>query len=228
MKNLFILIITFLLLTSCSEQEIYKKGRKWTFSVQSSESKRIDTLTLVIEDEPYRFKYRWDYKTYYPDKTVKKGSSIISDESILFRDNDILELKAPAVMDVLAEAQYLPNPQIEIPPNKKFSKEIEFLIPSVKQVSRIYAPDDSLQKDPKITKKMTDSVKVQGSIKATGSIFYKNKTVKDSCIVLKAYGKSRKGRFNATYYFHELYGFVYFYYNLGKKTVEVKLIKKEF
>lgn len=225
----FVFVLTAIfLLTSCSEPEIYKKGRKWTFSVESSTSNSIDTLTLKAENKLYLIKYRWDFKDYHPNGKIKTESSINFEKAKLFRDDDILEIKAPAVYDKLSEAKYIPNPQIEMPPDLNFSKEIEFKIPSVKQISHTYASDDSAKADPEVTEKMTDPVTVRGKIEAAGKILYENKAVNDSCIVLKTYGKSRKGRFNATFYFHEQYGFVYFYYDLGDKTVEIDLIDKEF
>src|SRR6056297_272573 len=116
---IFVLTVLFLL-TSCSEPEIYKKGRKWTFSVESSTSNSIDTLNLKVENELYLIKYRWDYKDYYPNGKIRTKSSIVFEEGKLFRDADILEIKAPAVTDVLAEAKYIPNPQIEMPPDENF------------------------------------------------------------------------------------------------------------
>ena len=87
---------------------------------------------------------------------------------------------------------------------------------------------DTIKPEPHITKSKTDSVTFWGHIEIKDKVFYGNDAVQDSSWILDATGKSRKGHFEAQYYYHEDLGFVYFYYDLGTEKIKIELLSSEF
>lgn len=218
-KKLFFLLMFFLFLLACNEQQwfgkeaIYLPNRKWTFTVKKSDKVTFDTICLTTlmerwEHSAIQRKIRWIFMVR--DSTITEhieetglidrasGSSLLS-----FIVGSEIWLHPPR-SSYLKLAEMVPFPNVKLPP--KPGQKIDWELTPKKGWGRF------------------EGIKVIGRLVIHSKIFFNNPAVKDSCWVINAFGRSGVGNFKAQYYFHEKLGFVYFYYDFGSYQVEINLI----
>jgi len=214
------IIIFLILLVSCYSPEIYKPARSWNFNIILNNNITEDFIALNTFDEMFgsQIKSTWEYTFKKNDEInfVTETTGIVehNQSNILSKLNIVqakIWLHPPRPDDTFYNLKYtelIPFPYLEFPIklNNKYPWELTL----------------------KDGWKEWEGIKIEGSILVKDKIYYDNKSILDSCWVLDAEGKSSIGTFNATYYYHETKGYVYFKYFIKKDTIELVLNELNF
>lgn len=191
---------------------VYKPGREWEFDLKSSHSLLVRKMSLIVLDEPWALiqtKIKWSAIVKHDD-----GSFTVLEEFTGVIDNTDSAMKYgkiwihPPRFGDLQLTELVPFPEVRLP----------------LKVGQTYTsnltPGDGWGD--------LKGVNMEGHLSVSGKVQFKPRLICDSCWVIDAVGKSSKGVYSAPYYFHSSFGFVYMKYNLGRDTLELSLVRKNF
>ena len=207
----FALLIVISNIISCNKKSkinaIYLPNREWKFQVKKSNTTKIDTLYLKIL--PYTDKSIEEFKwiLFFADSNssnylIDTCKSTLTVED--YNNENYINITLPT-NQYLRLNEAFPSPQLRLPVEIGYTNNF-------KKIVKISINDE-----------LRGST-ITGKIIVVGKIYYDNPIVHDSCWVLDAFGNSKLGTLKARYFFHEKYGFVYFYYDFIKYQVEMNLI----
>lgn len=184
--------------------QIYSEGHEWTFAVKCSNRPIYDTIKLRTTDLPWDYgskKIIW-YSVFRDTISLKIIKSVVEENGIDNTNNEVY--LHPPHSGYWNYTELLPVPYIKFPITKD-SNNINWKFP------------------PRNNWKDLINKKVKGESRFMGKVYCDTPALADSCWEIDATSTCVLGSFNAKYYFHERYGFVYFFYDFGKYTVEMKL-----
>lgn len=218
-NKLFLFISILLFAVSCSNPSIYKPERKWIFEVKYSFQEKKDTLTLFTYDEIYNYyqlKCEWLNVQYdlpkVGSKTTTRGTT------------GIIERHYPAIFSWIYSSQIWMHP-----PRHRPYVHLNEMVPFPWIEFPIFIGQKNDWKlTPKDGWKELEGKTVTGYIEVTDKIYFDNPVIKDSVWVLDAVGNSEVGRYTGKYYFHEKYGFIYFFYDFNQYQIEIEPIEINF
>ncbi len=182
-------------------------NHKWKFIVTKSNTHYIDTLILnsyFKSGNNDNLRFRWILITFDSLKSNSLIDTVYSVINVSVDKNNYVEIPNPT-NKYLKLTEAIPSPQLKFP--------IELGHPINTKTKVKITSNEELK-----------GITVTGKIEVKGKIYYDNPIVKDSCLVLDVVGNSKLGTFKAKYYFHEKYGFVYFYFDFVKYQVEINII----
>lgn len=199
-----------------SKSNIYSLNKEWKFLVKKTNSTFLDTLYLKIvpnkdniTENVIETGCRWILTGLQSSDNSIVSDTIISyvlQESEIDTDNSIIKIGiSPPTNSYLTYTRLLESPFVKLPIH-------------IGYVSKYKVESTSINDE-----RGADKIKSEGAMTVSGKIFYDNPLVKDSCWVLQTMGESDLGMMGAKYYFHEKFGFVYFYYDFNKYQVEISL-----
>lgn len=217
MKYKYYRILPILLLSclalSCqqnTEGSIYQPTREWKFTCTNNSCSQIDTLTLKILDKVWNItqtELEWKHNTMLDNgnnQTTIEVTGVIDQSG----SNTGRVWLHPPRAAYLRRAELVPFPEVHIPvvDGQIFESNL--------------TPGEGW--------KEYEGVKVNGQLKVSGKVLYKQELLQDSCWRIEARSQSSVGNYSATYFYHEKRGFVYFKYHFGEDTCEINLVRTNF
>lgn len=210
--QLALAIIVYAFVCSCSNPVIYQTDRKWSFEIDYSFSEKNDTLTLETTDESwsiYQKKSKWTTNLWNTGDSVTR--------KLIIEQTGIVERNYPAIFNWIYSSQVWIHPP-RYKPYLHLTEMVPF--PWIKYPIEIGQKND-WELTPKSGWEELEGKTVTGNLSVNDRIYYDNPVIKDSVWVIDAIGKSEVGIYKAKYYFHEKFGFIYFYYDFNDYQIEI-------
>lgn len=194
--RLLILLLFFFL--SCNAEDIFK-NKIYTYIVTQTNSSQVDTLIILHKSNFLSDKLETKFK-------YSKDSSVITmqREGDYTSSSSNISILSP-IGGYLDNTEYLPYPQLDLPPQIGDSIYSEHKMP------------DHLSKKNQI---------VKGYLKVVDKKLYNNELLNDNVWVVQSFNLENKNN-SATYYYSQKYGFVQLNYFFGINQITIKLINIE-
>lgn len=199
MRSLKIISILLLFVSNSYSSDLFE-GKVLNYTVKNSNSVNIDSIEIRHISKFFldKLKIKFDYKIN--DSTF---NSFIR-ESSYTSDSDELAIQPP-IGDYLDNTEFLPHPELTLPP---------------KIGDSIY----SEHRIPKHIKSSADIIK--GYNKVVGMIDYKSEILNEMVWVIES-KNILNNLYTLKFYFSEKYGIVYFEYKLKEDNVYIELVNFE-